>query len=159
QAGAPEMRQPALPGGATLSVPGPPLPPLADSALLGGQSIALQAALYGALTGNPDLVTMRQGNPLAASPEAVAVAPHVPTTLNPTIWIDSRPIPLIPPDTFGSGSPGGRPAGRHGGFYHYGQDYILISYRQPVELGHQTTHRYHIAQAAYDQQRWTVLQA
>jgi cobalt-zinc-cadmium efflux system outer membrane protein len=31
--------------------------------------------------------------------------------------------------------------------------------RQPVELGHQTTHRYHIAQATYDQQRWTVIQA
>jgi cobalt-zinc-cadmium efflux system outer membrane protein len=34
-----------------------------------------------------------------------------------------------------------------------------MSLRQPVELGHQTTHRYHIAQAAYDQQQWIVIQA
>ncbi len=31
--------------------------------------------------------------------------------------------------------------------------------RQPIELGHQTTHRYHIAQAAFDQQKWIVVQA
>ena len=31
--------------------------------------------------------------------------------------------------------------------------------RQPVELGHQTRHRYRIAQAAYDQQKWLVVQA
>ena len=54
-----------------------------------------------------------------------------------------------------------RHARRHGGnnFYHFGQDYIYVSLRQPVELGHQTTHRYHIAQAAYDQQKWIVVQA
>ena len=51
------------------------------------------------------------------------------------------------------------PAGHHGGFYHYGQNYILFSIRQPIELGHQTTHRYHIAKAAYEQQQWNVLQA
>ena len=45
------------------------------------------------------------------------------------------------------------------GFYHFGQDYIYASIRQPVELGHQTTHRYRIAQAAYDQQKWIVIQA
>ena len=49
-------------------------------------------------------------------------------------------------------------AGRHhgGGFYHFGQNYILFSVRQPIELGHQTTHRYHIAKAAFEQQQWTV---
>jgi cobalt-zinc-cadmium efflux system outer membrane protein len=55
-----------------------------------------------------------------------------------------------------------RPGGRNtapGGFYHFGQDFFYISLRQPVELGHQTTHRYRIAQAAYDQQRWVVVQA
>ena len=51
----------------------------------------------------------------------------------------------------------GMPAGN--GFYHFGQDYIYASIRQPVELGHQTTHRYRIAQAAYDQQKWIVVQA
>ncbi len=148
----------ALPGAAAMPVPGPPPPPLADSALLGGQSIALQAALYGALTSNPDLVTMRQGNPLAASAEAVEVARHFPTTLNPTLWIDYRPITLIPP-TEAIPSTTTSKGGHHGGYYHFGQDLIYISLRQPVELGHQTEHRYHIAQAAYDQQRWTVLQA
>lgn len=126
---------------------------------LGGQSISLQAALYGALTSNPDLVSLRQGNATAASAESVEVARNFPTTLNPTLWIDFRPITLIPPNTFGNTSPGGGATkGSQGGFYHFGQDYIYISLRQPVELGHQTTHRYHIAQAAYDQQRWTVLQ-
>ncbi len=124
---------------------------------LGGQNISLQTALYGALTSNPDLVSQRQGNPLAASAEAVEVARHFPTTLNPTLWVDFRPITLIPPDTFGSTSPGGR-ANNHGSFYHFGQDLIYLSLRQPIELGHQTTHRYHIAQAAYDQQKWNVLQ-
>ena len=44
-------------------------------------------------------------------------------------------------------------------FYHFGQFYFYVSLRQPVELGHQTTHRYRIAKAAYEQQKWTVLQA
>jgi cobalt-zinc-cadmium efflux system outer membrane protein len=123
----------------------------------------MEAALYGTLTGNPDLVTLRQGTPIAnaPSPEAVEVARRFPTALNPTVWIDFRPITLVPFGTFGSGFSGrGGVAGpSHHGFYEYGQAYILVSIRQPVELGHQTTHRYHIALAAYDQQRWIVLQA
>jgi len=126
--------------------------------MVGGQPISMQAALYGAVTSNPDLVTMREGNALAASAEAVEVARHFPTTLNPTLWLDYRPITLVPNGTFGTG-PGahGKPAGS--GFYHFGQDYIYASLRQPVELGHQTTHRYRIAQAAYNQQKWIVVQA
>ncbi|MHB1556003.1 MAG: TolC family protein [Isosphaeraceae bacterium] len=136
------------------------MPPAVNAAELGGQSISLQLALYGALTSNPDLVALRQGNPLAPSAEAVEVARHFPTTLNPTVWVDYRPITLIPPNTFGSSSPGGGGGAQHGGpFYHYGQNYILFSVRQPIELGHQTTHRYRIAQAAYDQQKWNVIQA
>jgi cobalt-zinc-cadmium efflux system outer membrane protein len=122
---------------------------------VGGQSITLQAALYGAITSNPDLVTLRQGNAIAASAESVEVARHFPTTLNPTIWIDYRPITLVPNGTFGT-SP---PAGHNSGYYHYGQNYIYISLRQPIELGHQTTHRYHIAAAAFDQQKWVIVQA
>jgi outer membrane protein, heavy metal efflux system len=142
-----------------------PLPPTAtglsveSAAGVGSQSISLQAALYGAITSNPDLVTLRQGNALAASAESVEVARHFPTTLNPTLWIDYRPITLIPGGTFGTSSPGGRSTCSSGGFYHFGQDYIYISLRQPIELGHQTTHRYHIAQAAFDQQKWIVVQA
>jgi cobalt-zinc-cadmium efflux system outer membrane protein len=122
----------------------------------GGQSMSLQAALYGAITSNPDLVTLRQGNALAASAESVEVARHFPTTLNPTLWIDYRPITLVPNGTFGTSPPANH---TNTGFYHYGQNYIYISLRQPIELGHQTTHRYHIAQAAFDQQRWVVVQA
>ena len=138
-----------------------PSPDVTGPAGIGGQSLSLQAALYGALTSNPDLVTLRQGLPgaNAPSPEAVEVARRFPTTLNPTVWIDYRPITLIPPDTFGGTSTGGSRSSGHSGFYHFGQNYLLFSIRQPVELGHQTTHRYSIARAALDQQRWTVTQA
>ena len=118
----------------------------------------MQAALYGAVTSNPDLVTLREGNALAVSAEAVEVARHFPTTLNPTLWIDYRPITLVPNGTFGTG-PGTHASASGNNFYHYGQDYIYVSLRQPIELGHQTTHRYHIAQAAYEQQKWIVVQA
>jgi cobalt-zinc-cadmium efflux system outer membrane protein len=151
-----DMMQAPLPNP---SFPANPSPVAAAG--IGGQSISLQAALYGALTSNPDLVTLRQGNALAVSAEAVEVARHFPTTLNPTLWIDYRPITLVPTGTFGSGTPGGGHGGLPGanGFYHYGQNYIYVSLRQPIELGHQTTHRYRIAQAAYDQQKWIVVQA
>ena len=123
--------------------------------MVGGQSIALQAALYGTLTSNPDLATLRLGNPTTPSAESVEVARHFPTTLNPTLWCDLRPITLIPPTPFGgSGTPP-----KQNGFYSFGQVYFYISLRQPLELGHQTTHRYHIAQAAFEQQKWTVMQA
>jgi len=143
-----------------------PLPspnPAVTDTPIGGQSIGMEAALYGTLTGNPDLMTLRQGTPIVNAPsaEAVEVARRFPTALNPTVWIDFRPITLVPFGTFGSGNPGGGGAtrGPHHGFYENGQAYILASIRQPVELGHQTTHRHNIALAAYDQQRWNVLQA
>ena len=110
--------------------------------------------LYGALTSNPDLATLRLGTPTTPSAEAVEVARHFPTALNPTLWFDLRPLVLIPPDTFvKSGS------GHTGPYYHEGQVYFYFSLRQPLELGHQTTHRYHVAKAAYEQQQWNVLQA
>jgi outer membrane protein, heavy metal efflux system len=155
QATASDMNAPIAPGAS-------PLPPMANelealaTPAAGGQSISLQAALYGAITSNPDLVTLRQGNAIAASAEAVEVARHFPTTLNPTLWIDYRPITLVPNGTFGT-SP--KVTGNNQGFYHFGQGFLYISLRQPVELGHQTTHRYHIAQAAFDQQKWVVVQA
>jgi cobalt-zinc-cadmium efflux system outer membrane protein len=112
-------------------------------------------ALYATLTYNADLNTLRLGNPTTPSAESVEVARRFPTTLNPTLWIDYRFIDLIPFEPFGG--PGG--SVRRGPFYHWGQQYLYLSVRQPIELGHQTTHRYHIAQAAYEQQRWTVVQA
>jgi outer membrane protein TolC len=160
---------PVMPPEPTPATGGPTTPDFAAEEAIGSQSLSLQAALYGTLTGNPDLATLRQGFPIAnaPSPEAVEVARRWPTTLNPTIWIDYRPITLIPPDTFGSNSTaggGGSGSGTgtnnsHHGFYHSGQQYLLMSYRQPVELGHQTRSRFHIARAALDQQRWTVAQA
>lgn len=160
QAASPDLMQTPAAGAASLPIP-PPNPAVSDVPI-GGQSIGMEAALYGALTANPDLVTLRQGTPIAnaPSPEAVEVARRFPTALNPTVWIDFRPITLVPVGTFGNGIAGGGTANTsHHGFYQYGQAYILVSIRQPVELGHQTTHRHHIALAAYDQQRWTILQA
>jgi outer membrane protein, heavy metal efflux system len=151
------MGAPTVPGAAALPTQTDTLTPLITPSV-GGQSISLDAALYGAITSNPDLVTLRQGNAIAASAEAVEVARHFPTTLNPTIWIDYRPITLIPNGTFGTTGPSAS-HGSNSGFYHFGQNYILVSLRQPVELGHQTTHRYHIAEAAFNQQQWIVVQA
>ena len=137
-----------------MPLPGANLPAGTTEPALGGNSISLQAALLGAITGNPDLVTLRNSN--LASPEAVEVARRFPTTLNPTLWVDFRPINLIPPDTFGGT---GTAAHRTGPFYHLGKVYYNISYRQPIELGHQTTHRHAIARAALSQQQWNVVQA
>ncbi len=116
------------------------------------RNISLEAALYGAITSNPDLVSLRQG--AAATAEAVEVARRFPTSLNPTLWIDVRPLVYerVPQSNLGNG--GIIPAKLNQ------KDALMyFSLRQPIELGHQTTHRYHIAQAAYNQQRWTVVQA
>jgi outer membrane protein, heavy metal efflux system len=146
---------------ATAADLGMPIGPTTDSTapLPGAQSLSLQQALYGALTSNPDLVALRTGNPSLASAEAVEVARNFPVTLNPTVFIDYRPITLIPNGTFGTGSAAGSSTTHSGGFYHYGQNYLLIALRQPVEFGHQTTHRHAIAKAAYNQVQWQVVQA
>ena len=154
----------AEPGDMRMPVAPPAVPALPETSpavdptpTAGVQSITLQTALYGAITGNPDLVALRQGNPAAASAEAVEVARHFPTALNPTLWIDYRPISLIPPDTFGGANSGKTPTNR--GYYHNGGQYVYLSLRQPIELGHQNSHRYQIAKSAYEQQRWNVVQA
>ncbi len=121
-----------------------------------GPSITLAMALYTTLNCNHDLNILRLGNPATPSAESVEVARHFPVTLNPTLWMDYRPMILIPFEPFGGPGVG---ATRTGPYYQWGQQYIYLSLRQPIELGHQTTHRYHIAQAAYDQRRWTVAQA
>ncbi len=132
-------------GSGPLALPAASIPNSPAEISSGGQSMTMEAARNGALTTNPDLVTLRQGNPLAASPEAVEVARRFPTTLNPTLWIDYRPITLIPQNTFGSGSPAGNRGGGNSGFYHHGQNYFYISYRQPFELANQTAHWHEIA--------------
>ncbi len=144
-------------------------PGAAQPAALSSGNLSLQQALYGALTSNPDLIALRTGNGSAASAEAVEVARRFPVTLNPTVFIDYRPITLIPQGTFGANSPGGSgsttnangttTASNKGGYYHNGQGYLLVALRQPIELGHQTTHRHSIAKAAYNQVQWQIVQA
>lgn len=127
----------------------PPLPdsamasPIASSSPTDGQSLALEVALFGALTSNPDLVAMRQNAPATA--EAVEVARRFPTTLNPTLWLDVRPLNYgrVP----GLGGPDQKDA------------FVNVSLRQPFELGNQTKHRYEIAKAAYAQANWGIVQA
>lgn len=155
QAGVGDMMAPQPEAGPIPALPEASLPPIAGP-VEGSQSLSLQAALYGALTSNPDLVSLRAGNVQgnAASPEAVEVARRFPTTLNPTLWVDVRPGVLE--RTPGMTLPNGvriPPQMNH-------KDALMyFSLRQPIELGHQTRYRYAIARAALTQQRWTVLQA
>lgn len=163
----PAQAEPAPASVGALALPTAPSAPLSDAspaafaaAEAAGQPLGLQIALYGAIRNNPDLIALRNSN--IASAEAVEAARHFPVALNPTLWIDYRPITLIPRDPFGgSGTGTGTAAGgKHSGpFYHNGQNYFLFSIRQPLELGHQTTHRHAIAKAALNQQEWTVVQA
>ena len=142
--------QAALPG-ASLLTPGAASTG-SPASLVGGRSLSLEAALYGAITSNPDVVALRQNS--VASPEAVEVARRFPTTLNPTLWVDVRPYA-------GERIPGGiGPNGQyHGPGINHKDALYYFSLRQPIELGHQTTHRYNIARAAYTQQQWNVVQA
>ena len=150
QAALGDLNPPALPGASlpisNAGVSGNP------ASLEGGQSLSMEAALYGAITNNPDLVALRQNN--VASPEAVEVARQFPITLNPTLWVDVRPYG-------GERIPGG--IGPNGKYHGPGIDHkdalYYFSLRQPIELGHQTTHRHNIAKAAYSQQQWNVVQA
>jgi cobalt-zinc-cadmium efflux system outer membrane protein len=132
----------------------PPLPPTIIPAApnIGSQSISMETALYGTLTSNPDLIALRQGN--VASAEAVEVARRFPTTLNPTLWVDIRPLVYerVPPTHLGNGGVIPQKLDQKDALMYF-------SLRQPVELGHQTRYRHAIAKAAYDQQRWTVMQA
>jgi cobalt-zinc-cadmium efflux system outer membrane protein len=135
------MMQAPIPSATSIPIPSPV--PGAGDPSSGGQNISMQAALYGAVTGNPDLVALRNSN--IASPEAVEVARQFPATLNPTLWIEIRPWTIEPN---GSG---------HG--YHQDDIFLYFSLRQPIELGHQTRYRHAIAQAAWNQQQWIVVQA
>ncbi len=138
------VKQAQAPGELPLPLPDASVPiPATTNGALNGQSLALEVALYGALTSNPDLVALRQNAPATA--EAVEVARRFPATLNPTIWLDMRPLNYarVP----GHGGPDQKDA------------YVNISWRQPIELGNQTQHRYEMAKAAYSQAQWGIVQA
>ena len=124
------------------ALPNPPAEPTAVTAI-SGQSIGLEQALYGAITANPDLIALRQNAP--ATEEAVEVARRFSSLLNPTIFLNPRPGAYE------------RNVDRH--TYRPIQGYFNVSIRQPIEWGHQTTYRYHIAKAAHMQARWNITQA
>ena len=129
---------------AALPIPNPTAVPVAEGvpSTVPGQSIGLDLALQGALTGNPDLLAIRQNAP--ATWEAVEVARRFPVTLNPTLWLNVRPFNFQP---------------KAGGGWKSLEGWINTSIRQPLEFGHQTTHRHAIAMAAYNQSRGAILQA
>lgn len=105
----------------------------------GPTQLDLETALQWTLSANPDLVALRQN--LCVSSAALAVARQFPTSLNPTVEIDLRPW-TFEPET-------GRAL----------QTQFSVSWAQPIELGHRTGHRTAIAQAAYNQTQWSILEA
>ena len=112
-------------------------PPLALAA-----QIDLETALQWTLEKNPNLVATRQN--LRVSAEAVNVAEHFPTSLNPSISIEYTPWVF-------ERQPNGQV-----------QDLdrsVFITWAQPVELGHRQAYREQMARASYCQTRWNVLQA
>jgi cobalt-zinc-cadmium efflux system outer membrane protein len=102
----------------------------------------LETALEWTLSCNPDLVTLRQN--LNVSADAVAVARHFPTSLNPSVSVTLQPW-----------------------VFERGVDQsinqlatlVSVSWLQPIEFGHRTAIRTLIASAAYSQTRFTILQS
>ncbi|MGA2034801.1 MAG: TolC family protein [Thermoguttaceae bacterium] len=123
-----------------------PIPPAVAASGAGIEPAAipldLRTSLEWTLARNPDLIAQRQN--LEVSEAALELARHFPTSLNPTVTVDVRPWVFGPP-------PGG------------GLDHpiplVNVTWAQPIELGHRTGIRTAIAQAAYTQTRWTILQA
>ncbi len=128
------------------ALPDPAAPSLRDLEAGSAQPLTMEMALYGALTQNPDLVSLRQST--QASAEAVEVARHFPVALNPTLWIEARPWSFQPIREHGATQREARMPG-----------YLYVSLRQPIELGHQQRYRRRIAEAAFAQARWTQIQA
>ena len=104
--------------------------------------IDLETALQWTLQSNPTLVTTRQN--LHVSTEAVAVAQHFPTSLNPSISV------TYPPWVFER---------QPNGVVDNLDRSVSVVWAQPIELGHRQAYREQMAQASYCQTRWNVLQA
>ncbi len=112
-------------------------PPLALAA-----QVDLETALQWTLQSNPNLVATRQN--VRVSAEAVNVAQHFPTSLNPSISIDYTPW-VYEREANGDVQSLDRS--------------VFITWAQPIELGHRQADREQMAQASYSQTRWNVLQA
>ena len=124
-----------------LHAQGPVGPPPGNEQTL-PRLVDLETSLNWTLQSNPNLIAVRQN--LSVSSEAVAVAQRFPTSLNPTVSVDSRPwvYQAIP-----------------GGGRERLQSSITVNWSQPIELGGRTSIRTAIASAAYSQTRWSILQA
>ena len=127
----------------------PPASPIAGEVLPSGSPdgrgetpLDLPTALQWTLYKNPDLVTLRRN--LCVSSAAVAVARQFPMSLNPTVSIDYQPWNFE--RDLGQGA-------------RQLEQLFSVSWSQPIEFGHRTTQRLAIAQAAYDQVHWNILQA
>ena len=105
-------------------------------------AVDLRTALEWTLTRNPTLVAQRQD--ICVSAEAWALARRFPTSLNPTVSLDLRPWVFEPAPNGGT-----NPL----------QTLVNVTWSQPIELPYRTNLRAGIAQASYDQTRFTVLQA
>jgi cobalt-zinc-cadmium efflux system outer membrane protein len=102
----------------------------------------LETALAWTLQSNPGLVTIRQS--VCVSAEAVEVARRFPTSLNPTLSVQSNPWVY-----------------QHepGGGVERLDSYLTVNWFQPIELGDRRELRSRMAQASFSQARWNVLQA
>jgi outer membrane protein, heavy metal efflux system len=112
-------------------------PPLALAA-----QIDLETALQWTLESNPGLVTTRQNLPVSAA--AVNLARHFPTSLNPTVSVDVRPWVF-------ERQPNGQVQNLDRS--------VVAGLSQPIELGHQQRFREQMADAAYCQTQWNIMQA
>jgi len=104
--------------------------------------VDLETALQLTLQCNPGLVAMREN--LCVSAEAIEVAKRFPASLNPTVSFQESPWVF-------QREPGGGVARLH--------DMVVLMWQQPIELGHRRQFRTQMAEAAYCQTRWSVLQA
>ncbi len=130
----------ALPFEARAQVPIAPGPGDAPSLALAPQ-IDLETALQWTLQYNPNLVTARQNTNVSA--EALNVARHFPMSLNPTVSVDVSPWVF-------ERQPNGQ--------VDQLDRAVVLTWAQPIELGHRQAYREQMAQAQFCQTQWTVLQ-
>ena len=129
----------ALPFAARGEAPSENAPTRAPLAL--AAQIDLETALQWTLQSNPNLIATRQN--LRVSAEAVNVAQHFPTSLNPTVSIDYTPWVF---------------ERQANGEVQSLDRSVVATWAQPIELGHRQAYREQMARASYSQTRWNVLQ-